>query len=130
MFDNYVYNENSLKNYQEDGFIKGFEMQTQITYYRGIPLSMVHDVEVVVDGKKYDREQIRFSPDGVEFFTLDEMTTLYSYKWEYGEKATVRVLEDGGLNKGEHDLTLTTSVSVAYIPVPFAGAKTVKAIVE
>ena len=52
MFDNYVYNENSLKNFQEDGLIKGFEMQTQITYYRGIPLSMVHDVIVEVDGKK------------------------------------------------------------------------------
>jgi hypothetical protein len=54
------------------------------------------------------------------------MTTVYSYKWEYGQKAIVRVLEEGGLPEGEHDLTLTTAVRVAYIPVPFAGTRTVK----
>jgi len=129
MFDNYVYTENSLKNFESDGKIAGFEMQTLITYYRGIPLSMVHDVQVEVDGKLFEREKIRFSPDGEEFFTLDEMTTVYSYKWEYGQNATVRVLEEGGLSAGEHELKLTTAVKVAYIPVPFAGTKTVKAIV-
>lgn len=129
MFDNYVYTENSLKNFESDGKVAGFEMQTLITYYRGIPLSMVHDVQVEVDGRVFEREKIRFSPDGEEFFTLDEMTTVYSYKWEYGQNATVRVLEEGGLSVGEHELTLTTAVQVAYIPVPFSGTKTVKAIV-
>lgn len=125
MFDNYVYVDDSIKNYEVDGKTEGFEMKTQITYYRGIPLSMVHDIKVEVDGVEYDRDKIRFSPDGEDFFTLSEMETVYSYKWEYGQQAIVRVLSEGGLKKGPHELTLTTAVCVAYIPVPFSGTRTV-----
>lgn len=126
MFDNYVFTEGTCKNIETDGRVTGFELQSLITYYRGIPCSMIHDIKVSVDGVEMSRDSIRFSPDGEDFFTLDELTTVTSYKWEYGEQGIIRVMMDGGLSKGEHDVTLSTSVRVAYIPVPFGGTKTRK----
>lgn len=124
MFDNYVFTEGSCKNVEKDGKTIGFSLQTLITYYRGIPCSMIHDVKVEVDGREVDRKDIRFSPNGEDYFTLDELTTVTTYKWEYGEQALIFVEKSGGLSAGEHEITLTTAVRVAYIPVPFAGSKT------
>lgn len=126
MFDNYVLSNGDVRNVlNDDGKVIGFDMKTLITYYRGIPLSMVHDVVVEVDGAPVPRESIRFSCDGKDFFTLDEMETVTSYKWEYGTEATIFVALDGGLAKGQHNITLTTVVRVEYVPVPFSGTRTV-----
>ncbi len=126
MFDAYVFTEGSCKNKEQDGQITGFQLQTLITYYRGIPCSMIHDIKVSVDGTEVGRENICFSPDGKDFFTLEELETVTTYKWEYGEQGTVFVVCPGGLSKGEHEVTLTTTIRVAYIPVPFSGTRTRK----
>ena len=125
MFDNNVFIENSCRNVPGEEKIIGYEMQTHITYYRGIPLSMVNDIRVTTDGKQVPREQIRCTVDGGEYwFTLDEMKTVVEHKWEFGEPMTVRVLEDGGLKKGKHEIDLNVIVRTAYIPVPLDGHKT------
>ena len=122
MFDGYVFTENTLDNVTLDGEVIGFEMRTRIPYYRGIPLSMVHDVEVEVDGQAVPREDIRFTADdGAHWFTLAEMETVTFFRWEYADEATVRVLAPGGLADGEHEVVLRVSARVAYIPVPFSG---------
>ncbi|MEH7073515.1 C-glycoside deglycosidase beta subunit domain-containing protein [Neobacillus drentensis] len=123
MFDNNVFIENTCKNIVDSGHVIGFELKTNITYYRGIPLSMVNDIGVTVDGEKVAREHIVCSVDEVDWFTLDEMETITSYKWEYGEPLTVRVLNEGGLSKGNHEVALDVVVRTAYIPVPLAGSK-------
>ncbi|MCL3777439.1 MULTISPECIES: DUF6379 domain-containing protein [unclassified Actinomyces] len=122
MFDGYIFTEGSLANVEVDGEVIGYEMRTRIPYYRGIPLSMVHDVEVEVDGAAVAREDIRFTADGGEhWWTLAEMETVTSFRWEYEDEATVRVLAPGGLAPGEHEVLLRVSARVAYIPVPFSG---------
>lgn len=124
MFDTYVLSEGSVNNVEKDGNVIGFSMKSLIPYYRGIPCSMVHLVEVLVDGKEVDQEKIYFSPDGKDFFSLEELTTVSSYRWEYGDEATIFVKEEKGLPGGEHDVTLRLAVRVAYIPVPFVGQRT------
>ena len=122
MFDRYVFTQGSARNVETGGQVTGFEVATLITYYRGIPLSMVHDVEVEVDGAAVAREDIRFTADGGEhWWTLTEMETVTSFRWEYEDEATVRVLAPGGLAPGEHEVLLRVSARVAYIPVPFSG---------
>ena len=87
MFDNNVFIENTCKNVETNGIISGFELQTYITYYRAIPLSMVNDIRVKVDGEEIPRETIRCTVDGGEYwFTLDEMKTVTTHKWEFGEQ--------------------------------------------
>ncbi len=126
MFDNNVFIEGTCKNVEEDGKIIGFEMQTHITYYRGIPLSMVNYMDVEVDGKKIPREDLRIAVDEFDWFTLKEMETVTTIKWEYGTPATVRVLMDGGLTPGEHEVKLTVCTRTAYIPIPIEGVMTRK----
>lgn len=126
MFDNNVFIKDSCKNVEEDGKIIGYEMQTHITYYRGIPLSMINNVAVETDGVKVPRKDIRFTSDHIDWFTLDEMTTVASIKWEYGMPATVRVMKEGGLSKGEHQVHLTIITRTAYIPIPLEGNMTRK----
>lgn len=121
MFDNNVFIEDSCRNYIANGIVIGFELQTYITYYRAIPLSMVNDIRVKVDGIEIPRQSIRCT-DGIDTFTLDEMTTAINNKWEYGEPLTIRCLGEG-LSSGEHDVELTVIVRTAYIPVPIEGRK-------
>jgi hypothetical protein len=123
MFDNNVFLENTCRNIVEAGNVTGFELKTNITYYRGIPLSMVNDIGVEVDGEKVACENIVCSVDGVDWFTLEEMETVTSYKWEYGEPLIIRVLKESGLSAGSHEIALDVVVRTAYIPVPLAGRK-------
>ena len=125
MFDNNVFIENMCKNTVEDGKNVGYELQTHITYYRGIPLSMVNNIRVIVDGEEAPRNDIRCSVDGSEYwFTLDEMKTIVGHKWEYGDPMTVKVLKDGGLSSGNHEVQLIVILRTAYIPVPLEDTKT------
>ncbi len=124
MFDNNVFIKDTCKNVEENGNIIGFEMKTFITYYRGIPLSMINFLAVEVDGEKVPQEDIRFTPDGIDWFTLDEMKTVSAIKWEYGTPGVVRVMKEGGLSKGTHQVHLTVCTRTAYIPIPLEGNMT------
>ena len=108
MFDNNVFIKGSCRNVVENNVCLGYELQTNITYYRGIPLSMLEFVKVSVDG--------------CDWFTLGEAETVTTYKWEYGEPLYIRVLGEG-LSKGEHAVQLTVATRTAYIPVPLVGIK-------
>ncbi len=124
MFDNNVFIPDTCHNVEEDGKVIGYEMQTYITYYRGIPLSMINYLKVSADGEEVPAEDIRFTADNIDWFTLDEMKTVGTIKWEYGARGTVRVLKEGGLSKGTHEVTLTVCTRTAYIPAPLEGIMT------
>ena len=128
MFDNYVFTDNSCRNFALDGAIKGFQLETLITYYRGVPLSMVYDLAVTVDGLPIPREVLRISVDNENWFTLDEAETAVNTKWEFGEPLEVRAFIDGGLRKGVHDVELSLAVFPAYYPMP-AGGKRLRQVV-
>lgn len=123
MFDNNVLIENSCKNVEENGRTVGYELQTLITYYRGIPLSMVEYVRVTADGVPEKEENIRISLDRQDWFTLKEAETVTSYKWEYGALLYIKVIRDGGLSGGTHQIKLTVATRTAYIPVPLEGSR-------
>lgn len=130
MFDNNVFIKDTCRNVEEDGKIIGYEMKTHITYYRGIPLSMINFVKVEEDGVPVPEENLRFTPDEIDWFTLKEMETVSEIKWEYGTPAVVRVLKDGGLPKGKHSIKLTVCTRTAYIPVPLEGTMTREVVIE
>jgi hypothetical protein len=123
MFDNNVFMEGSCRNTVQDGKIIGYELKTNITYYRGIPLSMIEYIRIETDGKEVEQDKIRISVDEEDWFTLKEADTVTSYKWEYGEPLYIRVLDEGGLSKGTHTVKLTVATRTAYIPVPLEGIK-------
>ena len=121
MFDNNVFIKGSCKNYPAEGKPEGFALQTNITYYRGIPLSMIEYIHVAVDGQTIPDETILISIDENDWFTLKEAETVTTYKWEYGDPLYIRVQKEGGLSKGAHRVKLTVATRTAYIPVPLEG---------
>ena len=129
MFDNNVFLKDSCRNYCAEGKVAGFELATNITYYRGIPLSMVEFIKVAVDGAEVPNETILISVDKIDWFTLKEAETVVTYKWEYGEPLYIRVPGEG-LSRGEHKVRLTVATRTAYIPVPIVGVKERTVVIE
>lgn len=125
MFDNYVWCDEKVNAVKDVNEKSGFVLNTLITYYRGIPLSMIDNFRVFIDGEEVGRDKIKFCPNGEDWFTLDEMETITTYRWEYGVEGKVFVEYEGGLPHGNHEIALKQSIRVAYIPVPFGGEKTI-----
>jgi len=128
-FDYYAFCDGSFRNVEKDGSIAGYSLKTKLTYYRGIPLSMVAALGIEVDGVPVPQESIKLSVDNEDWFTLDEMKTVTSYKWEFGEEADIFVEAPGGLSKGEHDILVRTTITVAYAPINFTGERMRRVIV-
>lgn len=125
MFDNNVFISGSCRNYKDDrkGIVAGFQLETNITYYRGIPLSMIEYIRVYDDGVELPNEDIRVSIDQNDWFSLKEVETVTSYKWEYGDPLYIRVLKEGGLTPGTHRIKLVVATRTAYIPAPLEGIR-------
>lgn len=108
--------EQGFKNYGQDGRIDGFQVRVVISYYRGVPFSMVGGFTVDVDGESYGPELITFSIDGQNFYSLQELGPRVDDVWEFGVKAYLRVQKAGGLARGLHNVKVTERVDVPYLP--------------
>lgn len=118
-----IYNPNSFKNIEKDGKVTGYQFQFKAQYYRGITLSIVHDISVNVDGEDAVREDISLTVNG-ETFTLDQMLTVVDsdYRWEFGEYAIVNVKKEGGLAAGKHHIKAVQTIVPSYMPFPIIAA--------
>jgi len=113
--------EDGFENRTEEGKIAGFNLRMRIPYYRGVPLSLIGDILVKVDGTEYTGDDILFEVYGGTF-TLSEMTTVVRHRWNYGEKATIKIIKEGGLAPGVHHVEAYAKIRVSYMPtVEFAG---------
>lgn len=112
-----IYNPEGFKNIEKNGVVIGYQFQFKAQYYRGITLSIIRDIQIRVDDEEVKREDIRFSVNG-EAFTLEQMRTVIDpdYRWEFGEFATVSVIKDGGLSKGQHHIHARQIIAPSYMP--------------
>ncbi len=123
MFEPYVISDDGFENVVKDGKVIGYQLKTRIAYYRGVPLSMVDEIELKVDDQPVPSEKIRFTVSN-ETYTLKEMETVTCTKWEFGQQATLFVEQSGGLSQGEHKVFLRQTTRVAYYPFPLEGRRT------
>ena len=114
-----IFKPDGFKNIVEGDRVTGYQFQFKAQYYRGITLSIVHNISVNVDGEDAAREDISMTVNG-ETFTLDEMLTVVDpdYRWEFGEFATVNVKKEGGLAKGAHHIKAIQLIVPSYMPFP------------
>jgi len=99
-----------------DGKIAGFEIESRCFYYRGVPLCLVDDCRVAVDGFLYGPDRISFEVEG-QRFAFAEMATIQAYYWNYGR--TVKVLVDlpGGLDESKpHEFDYSHQIRTYYLP--------------
>ncbi len=123
MFDKYIIVGDKFKNVTQDGRTTGFQFGVRIPYYRGIQLSQIDNLELTVDGEKIPREQIRVTLHG-NTYTLDQFLTEENDRWEFGEVGIVTVDRPGGLQPGEHKLSLAPYLRIGYWQQTFAGRDT------
>ena len=121
MFQRQMYNPDEFKNTEKEGKVIGFQFDMKIQYYRGITLSIIRNIEVTVDGVEYPREAVRFTVNG-ETFSLEEMRTVITNRWLFGQYATVTVLTEGGLKKGKHHIKCTQTIAPSYMPCILVNA--------
>ena len=107
--------EDSLRNVEEAGEVVGFELDVRITYYRGIVVSMIDGFELAVDGEPVERDSVTFTVGGGTF-TLDELLDDDVTRWEFGERATLRMRKPGGLTPGQHTIEAAQELRIAYMP--------------
>jgi hypothetical protein len=111
MYDKYVIEDDSLQLTED-----GFSIQLRIPYYRGLGLSMVNIVELVVDGEPVDLSTATFSIHGKEY-PLASLPEIVDDRWGFTETATLQV-HGHALSSGDHECAVLINLRVSYMPVP------------
>ena len=115
MYEQYIIHTKP-ENIVENSIVTGFQFGAKAPYYRGLGISMVEDIQVTLDGKKVEPENIRVVLHG-NTYTLKEMETEPDDRWEFGEVGTIKVLQPGGLTPGQHTIEMLFNLRVSYMPV-------------
>jgi hypothetical protein len=118
MFDQYIVCEDSLRR-REDGQPGGV-VDVRMPYYRGLGLSMVEAVDLVLDGQPVPVERTDFTVHG-NTYTFAEMPQTLEDRWEMGEPAQLGFVTDEPLTPGEHDVAISVRLRISYMPVPGGG---------
>jgi hypothetical protein len=104
-----------FKNLSENGRVHGFQIKVRIPYYRGVCLSLVDTIQLVVDGEEFPLEKMTFTVGG-RTFTFAEMERATDVRWFFGEPATLTVSKPAGLKPGLHTVQLGIFIRTSYIP--------------
>ena len=118
MFDKYIVCEEGFRA-RDDGRPGGV-VEVRMPYYRGLGLSMVEAVDLVVDGTPVPPARTAFTVHG-NTYTFDQLPEVLDDRWEMGERAQLAFETDEPLAPGEHDLAVSVRLRISYMPVPGGG---------
>ncbi len=114
MYDNFLIQEGTLQNVEQDGKIVGFKFGVKIADYRGAFLSLVNGYYVEVDGVEYPTSVQTFEINGKPPRTYEQLKTCVWEHWDCTDMGYVHVAKDGGLEKGMHRIDLQQSLLSHY----------------
>lgn len=103
----------AIENVVVNGRSIGYEFRIKYPSYRGVYLSCIEDLSFTVDGRSISRSDVVLFLNGKQFL-IDELKDLYKEYWFVREKATVRVLVDGGIADGSHEVRVYMKHRVPY----------------
>jgi hypothetical protein len=113
MLEKYMFPKESIKNVIKDGAAIGFEFKVGIPYYRGVMLSMIDTVWVKYDDTLFTQDQLTFTVGGTTH-NFEDMATMTTLRWEFGEMATVFVPLKGGFDLGNHRVEVSIAIRMSY----------------
>jgi len=105
--------KDNIKNVVIDDAVIGYEFKIKYPSYRGVFLSCIEELSFKMDGEKIDKQDIYFFLNGKQFL-LDELSECFKEYWFVLDKATVRVMKDGGISGGTHELNVFMKHRVPY----------------
>lgn len=112
-FEKRVIREDGFYNILLNGKQVGFNLDLRINYYRGLPLSSVHKLEVTVDGKKIPEYLMLFQLHE-KYFTLQELPAMYREYWGIKTPAHLRIF-NYGLEPGKHNVSVRLEFKSPYM---------------
>src|SRR4051812_30916860 len=121
MFDKYIVCEDSLHATNE-GRTRA-SVDVRMPYYRGLGLSMVEGVDLVVDGHPVTLAAVTFTVHG-NTYPMTDLPTVTDDRWEMGERATIGFAVDEPLAAGDHVVSAAVRLRISYMPVPGGGRDT------
>jgi hypothetical protein len=121
VFDKYIVCEDSLRT--TDGSRTSAVVEVRMPYYRGLGLSMVEGVDLVVDGAPVPAGATTFTVHG-HTYRMTELPTVLDDRWEMGERAEVGFTLPEPLAPGAHEVTTVVRLRISYMPVPGGGRDT------
>lgn len=104
-----------FRNRVEDGKVVGFQLKIRLPYYRGVFLSQLRPGTLIVDGERFEKEDIIWNING-EDYTMDEMKDDWHTHWSVTTPAVLKVRKEGGLSQGFHDITYGFCFTSSYMP--------------
>jgi hypothetical protein len=116
MFDKYIICEEGFRRDAD----RGGRIEVRMPYYRGLGLSMVEAVDLVIDGTPVPPELTTFTVHG-HTYTFAEMPGVTDDRWEMGERAELAFETGEPLAPGEHDVAVSVRLRISYMPVPGGG---------
>jgi Domain of unknown function (DUF6379) len=118
VFDKYIVCEEGFRA-RDDGRTGGV-VEVRMPYYRGLTLSMVEAVDLVVDGRPVPAARTTFTVHG-NTYTFDQLPRVTDDRWEMGERAELAFETDEPLGPGAHDVAVAVRLRISYMPVPGGG---------
>jgi hypothetical protein len=105
----------------EDNSLKaiptGCELKIRLKWYRSLPVSCIEKLQLTLDGKPVDPEQIRFGINSHQF-RLEELADLVEEFWFIQDSAVLSVNQPGKWKAGEtHKINLELAMRFPYIPI-------------
>jgi hypothetical protein len=124
MFEKYMICTREFGNVSKNGQITGFQLNIRINYYRGVYLSQVDTLKLVVDGEEFPAEKMTFTvpehgpniPSTRKTYTFEELGKATKTRWFFGDLMTLTVPKPGGLSSGMHKIQLGLFVRNSYVP--------------
>jgi hypothetical protein len=121
MFDRYIVCEEGFRAL-DDGRTGGV-VEVRMPYYRGLALSMVEAVDLVLDGVPVPPARTTFTVHG-RTYRFDQLPHTTDDRWEMGERAQLAFETDEPLAPGEHEVGVAVRLRISYMPVPGGGRDT------
>ena len=118
MFDKYIMCEEGFRRL-DDGRTGG-RVEVRMPYYRGLGLSMVEAVDLIIDGTPVPPERTTFTVHG-HSYTFAEMPGIIDDRWEMGERAELAFETDDPLTPGEHDVAVRSGCASHICPSRAGG---------
>ena len=115
MQDQYAIMTRGFRNILDNDAVTGYQINVRMPYYRGTFLSLVHYLDLVVDGHQIRHDDLRIIVAG-RTFTIAEMEEADDVRWEFGAAATLRVNHAGGLISGGHSVQIGIVIRKSYLP--------------
>jgi hypothetical protein len=121
VFDQYIVCEEGFRAL-DDGRTGGV-VDVRMPYYRGLTLSMVEAVDLVLDGRPVPPSRTTLTVHG-NTYAFDQLPGVTDDRWEMGERATLTFETDEPLTPGQHEVTVVVRLRISYMPVPGGGRDT------